>query len=442
MRDLIILLVFLAYVSVGTIVPFVGALGYIWVDTFYPQAVSYGLLSHIPVSLIVALVTIGAYMAVDRRDIPKPGMHVALTVSMFVWETMTCFWAVAPDYAWGKWNWAAKTVIFSAFIPYCFRSRVQIEAFLLTWVFAAAVHIIPVGLKTMYSGGGYDINLGVISGNSLLAEGSTLSTVCVMFIPLLLWFRRHSLLLPEKLRSPGCLGYAIVGGAAALGTFARTALIAFGVLTMGLLLRSRRKTLTIVVVGLAVVGAGLITGSRWDARMETTDHYGNDTSALTRLAVWKWTLKFSVTHPFGGGFGSYAVNTIETSNGEGGTLIQHGRAFHNAFIEMLGEQGYVGLGIFLLLCARTLLAMQRVRKRTKGVEQFAWAFDLAGALQLSLLVVMAGGCFIGISSQPIFWYVFAAGECMAQHLRRAEEGVTHRVPAMGYLPALAPAPTA
>lgn len=442
MRDLLILLVFLAYVSVGFIVPFVGALGYIWVDTFYPQAVSYGILSHVPVSLIIAIVAVGAYMASDRRDVPKPGIHLALTVSMFIWVTMTCFWAVAPDFAWGKWNWASKTIIFSAFIPYFFRSRVQIEAFLLTWVFAAAVHIIPVGLKTMYSGGGYNIDLGVVSGNALLSEGSTLATVCVMFIPLLLWFRRHSTLLPEQLRSPGCLGYAIVGGAAALGTYARTALIAFGVLTIGLLLRSRRKLLTVVVVGLAVIGAGFITGSRWDARMETTDHYGNDVSALTRLAVWKWTIKFSMTHPFGGGYSSYVVNTIETTTASGEKIIQQGRAFHNAFIEMLGEQGYPGLAMFLLLCARTLFAMQRIRRRTRGVEPFRWAFDLAGALQLSLLVVMAGGCFVGISAQPIFWYVFAVGECMVQHMRRAEQGVRRQAPAVGFAPDLAPAPSA
>lgn len=442
MRDLLILLMFLAYLSVGAIVPFVGALGYVWVDTFYPQAVSYGILSHIPVSLIMAIVAIGAYMAADRRDPPKPGIHLALTVGMFIWVTLTCFWAVAPDFAWGKWNWASKTIIFSAFIPFFFRSRVQIEAFLLTWVFAAAVHIIPVGLKTMYSGGGYDINLGVVAGNALLSEGSTLSTVCVMFIPLLLWFRRHSILLPEQLRSPVCLGYAVTGGAAALGTFARTALVAFGVLTIGLLMRSRRKILTIVVVGLAVIGAGFVTGSRWDARMETTDHYGNDVSALTRLAVWKWTIKFSMTHPFGGGYESYVVNTIKTTTAKGGTLIQHGRAFHNSFIEMLGEQGYPGLVMFLLLCGRTLLAMQRIRRRVRGIEAFRWAFDLAGALQVSLLVVMAGGFFVGISAQPIFWYVFAIGECMAQYMRRAEHGVAQRAPAFGLAPGLAPAPSA
>ncbi len=72
MRDLLITLVFLAYLSVGALVQLVAALGYVWVDTFSPQQVSYGLLTHVPVSLMVAVVAVGAYMLLDRRAAPRP----------------------------------------------------------------------------------------------------------------------------------------------------------------------------------------------------------------------------------------------------------------------------------------------------------------------------------------------------------------------------------
>lgn len=422
MRDLLLVLVFLTYVSVGVLSPFVAALGYVWVDTFYPQAVSYGLLNYIPVSLTMAVVAVGAYALLDRRAMPLLGLHFWLTILMVVWMTLTCTWAVAPGNAWSKWDWASKTVGFSALIPFFFRSRVQIEAFVLTWLFSAVIHIIPVGLKTLYAGGGYGYSLGVVAGNSLLSEGSTLSAVCAMFIPLLLWARGHATLVPGRLRSLGSLGYAALAGAAALGTFARTALIAFGVMALGLLVRSRRKVLAALVIAVAVVGAGFIASKQWEARIETTTSYGDDNSALTRLAVWKWTFEFAKEHPLGGGFDSYVVNDIETTTASGDTYVQHGRAFHNAFIEMLGEQGFVGLAIFLTLCGKTLLSLQRVRARTRGVQAFAWARDLAGALQISLLVVMAGSMFIGIAFQPIFWYVFALGECVRQHVRRAAMG--------------------
>jgi putative inorganic carbon (HCO3(-)) transporter len=444
MRDLLVLLVFLAYLSVGALVPFVAALGYVWVDTFYPQSVSYGLLSYVPVSLAMAVVAVGSYALLDRRAMPIPGKHFWLTALMVVWATLTCTWAVLPDFAWSKWNWAVKTMAFSAFMPFFFRSRLQIEAFVLTWLFSAVIHIIPVGIKTLHSGGGYGFELGVIGGNSLLAEGSTLSIVCAMFIPLLFWVRKHSLLVPERLRTPGCVGYSALAGVAAIGTVERTALITFGVMGLGMLARSRRKTLAALIMGVAILGAGFVTSAQWAARIETTTNYGDDNSALTRLAIWKWTINFANEHPLGGGFESYQVSQIVTTMADGSTIVQHGRAFHNSFIEVLGEQGYVGLAIFVALCASTLLSMRRVRRLTRDVEAFAWIRDLAGALQLVLLVVMAGGMFVGIAFQPVFWYVFALGECVRQHVRRAALGGVAQPLQIGLGPAtgLAPAPVA
>jgi putative inorganic carbon (hco3(-)) transporter len=423
MRDLAILLVFVMYLCVGMPVPFVAALGYVWVDTFYPQAVSYGLLSYVPVSLIVALVAMISYMLFDRRAAPRPGFHLLAAIAMFLWVTASLEWALVPDAAWSKWNWAGKTVAFSALIPFFFRSRLQIEAFVLTWTFSAIIHIMPVGIKTIATGGGYGQELGVVSGNSLLSEGSTLATVCAAFVPLLLWGRRHSTLVPERLRTPGFVGYAALAGAAAIGTFARTTLLAFGVMALGTLFRSQRKVLGLGLLGVMILGGALITGQQWAARMHTTQTYGEDSSALTRLEMWQWTFDFVKDHPLGGGFDVYKTSRIETPIGDTGeVMIQHGRAYHNSFFEMLGEQGWPGLFLFLGLCLRTLMAMQAVRRRTRGSEEFAWARDLASAVQIALLSVMTGGCFVGIAFQPMFWYVFALGESVRQHVRRAELG--------------------
>ncbi len=422
MRDIAILLVFLSYMCVGALVPFGAALGYVWVDAFYPQAVSYGILRTVPVSLIMALIALLSYAVVDRRAPPRPNLHFALVAAMFIWVTLTATWAVAPAAAWEKWDWAAKMVGFTAFIPFFFRSRVQIEAFLLTYMFAASLNILPVGVKTMFGGGGYGLELGVIGGNSLLSEGSTLATAAIMFAPMLLWAGRHSIVLPEKLRLPGCAGYAGLGCLAAIGTYERTALVALAVLAAGLWLRSRRKVLMIVALLVVGFGLSLATGKAWLDRMQTTTTLASDGgSATTRLAVWAWTLGFVRDHPLGGGFNAYVVDVIHNKADDGEEVVQHGRAFHSSYFEVLGEQGYVGMLLFLALIGRTFLSLQSVKRRARGVAELAWAGTLAGALQLSLLILMSGAAFVGIAFQTMFWYLFAMGECMRQHVRRAEE---------------------
>ena len=136
----------------------------------------------------MAAATIAAYLLMDRRSPPRPNLIMVLIVAMGVWVTYTtAFEAVAPEWAWVKWDWAIKTIGFAAFMPFLFRSRVQIEAFLQVYVFSAAIQTVPYGVKTILSGGSYHANLGLLSGNSGLAEGSTLSTVAIMGVPIILW---------------------------------------------------------------------------------------------------------------------------------------------------------------------------------------------------------------------------------------------------------------
>ena len=114
-----------------------------------------------------------------------------------------------PPAGWSKWDWAFKSVMFSAFIPLVIRSRVQIEAFAQIYVLALAANFIPFAAKVLISGGGYGSNLGLMTGNANLAEGELLSTVVLMAIPLALHLGRHTQLLPRTRLVK--LGYIGVG---------------------------------------------------------------------------------------------------------------------------------------------------------------------------------------------------------------------------------------
>lgn len=419
LRDLAILLTYASFFVLGAVSPFVLILGYVWVDTFLPQAVAYSLLRGMPVSQMAAIAGIGAYFLLDRRSPPRPSTIMALTLLMGSWVTLTATWAVVPDAAWWKWDWAFKTVVFSAFIPFFFRTRVQIEAFIQVFLFSAVIHILTVGLKSLIGGARYNNNLGILfDSNSGLAESSTLATVSIMLIPIMLWLRRHSLLVPAKLRTPLYTGMIVLNCAAAIGTFARTGLIGFLVVGAGMWVRSRYKIASTLLLGVAGTCIALLVPDAWVARVSTIASPEQESSAGTRLAVWRWTLEFVQSHPFGGGFEAYRVNVIQNTNADGEVIVQYGRAFHSIYFEMLGEHGWVGLGLFLTLAVISIMTLRSTIRRTRRVPELEWCHDLAGALQTAAFVLFACGSFIGIGFQPIVWYVFALTAATAQYARR------------------------
>ena len=430
LRSLWLSMIYGVFLCAGMMAPFALGLGYVWVDTFSPQHIAYSILTEVPVSAVMAVATILGYLLMDRRSPPRPTLVMVLIVAEGLWVTYTTqFEAVAPEWAWMKWNWAIKTIGFAAFMPYLFRSRVQIEAFLQVYVFAAAIQTVPYGAKTILSGGSYHANLGLLSGNAGLAEGSTLSTVAIMAMPIILWLARHSVVLPRtRLVWLMYVGLAVAAISASVGTYERTGLVAVVVLGGCLWLQSRHKLRYGLVgaVGAAAVLAVMIRpGSDWLDRMSTITQYNQEASSLGRILVWKWTLHFVQSHPFGGGFNSYVVNTITFPAGDDGSppLVIHGKAFHSMYFEALGEHGWPGLGLFLALLAATFATLRRVARLCRRLPDMEWCADLARALMVTEAVLVVCGAFIGIGFQPEVYYLFAVTAMLACHVRGVERAL-------------------
>lgn len=423
-RSLWLVLVYASFLGFGLVAPFVAALGYVWVDATSPQGIAWFVLPSLPVSQIMGAAAFFGYLLLDRREPPRPNAALVLTGLFAGWITLTTAgWAVVPDAAWVKWDWAFKAVAFSAFLPFVFRSRVQIEAFLQVLVLSVMANILGPGIKTLVSGGGYHSTLGFVSENTGFGEGGFLSTVALMVVPVILFLRRHTLLMPRtRLVGLGYLGLVLACVACAIGTYERSALVGLAVLGVAIWWQARRKVLVGGMLAVVALIMGITASGAWQQRISTIQTYDNDNSAMTRLAVWKWTLGFAASHPLGGGFDVYRINTIRTppmpGQPEGG--VQHGRAFHSLYFEMLGEQGWVGLGLLLGIVGSCFLAMRRVRRFAAADPSLAWCRDLSTALASGLATYLACGAFVGIGFQPMLWYMVAACICLSAYVRRLQ----------------------
>ena len=431
MRDILLFLTYCAYMVLGLSAPFVFGLGYVWTDILLPQHVAYSIMRSFPIAMVMGGATIAMYLIVDRRSPPRPTFGWVLLVLFAIWVTLTTTWAVAPDEAWGKWNWAVKTVLFAAFLPFLFRSRVQLEALILTFLFALSGHLIATGLKAMVTGGGYGKKIGLVPDLLGIGETSFLSMLSAVAIPLILFLKRHSLIIPKGRHT--ALAYNMIAAVAvltSLGTFARTGLIALGVLGSLLWFQSKRKVL--VGFGLLMSGAigALVMSQTWLDRMSTISNPNADSSAGQRLDIWKWTWSYVAAHPLGGGFNAYVISSFVRREADGSWYTVNGRAFHSLYFEILGEHGYVGFGIFALIILSMFVTMVRIRRKTRGIVELEWLHDLMKALMMAFLIYLASAFFIGIGFQPPLYYLIAIVISGGQYYVRA----TQRSPTRSWQP--------
>ena len=450
MRDLALIGFLGALLLLALKRPFLFTLAYIYVDTVSPQRLSYYLLNSFSVSMYVAILAIAGWLIADRKDV-RPAPRQGLMLILLAYVTSTTVYADLPVEAWSKWEWVWKALVFAIFLPFTLRTRLRIEAALLFLVLSAAAIVIVGGIKTVLSGGGYGVLNLMVDNNSGLYESSTISTIAIALIPLILWFTKFGTIFPpdyEPARTapgsppsdpnpdrpqfasnqpaPGgrwrrfmvktfCFALVFACLLMPIGTEARTGLICIAILAILMLRGAKRRFLYMGAAALLGAAAIPFLPASFTSRMETIQGFQGDQSANTRIQVWAWTWDYVQDHPLGGGFEAYRQNRIQVSTVNARTTgevqivstttqADEGRAYHSAYFEMLGEQGFPGLLLFLLIHGLGLVRMELIRRRYRRAEgEDAWISPLATALQNFQLVYLVGALFVGIVFQPFIW---------------------------------------
>lgn len=432
MRDLFFVAFLGIFFLLGFRRPFLLIAVYAYIDIVSPQRLSYFLLNSIPISAITFVLAVGAWVLVDDKKDCRFSFRQFLMLVLLAWCGYTTATADFPIEAAHKWAWVWKAIIFAIFLPVVLRTRLRIEALALFMVLCASTIIINGGMKTALSGGGYGVLNLMVTENSGLYEGSIISCVAISLIPLILWLTRHGTIFPPDWRVR-TFGYALCGACVLMpiGTEARTGLICLILLAGLMLMRSQRKFLYGSLMALAALCAIPFLPASFTQRMETIESHQSDESASTRLAVWSWTLDYVKDHPGGGGFDNYLQNsftylTRNVVSDSGGSRVEsqvvtdRGRAYHSAYFELLGEQGYFGFLVWALLHGISAVQTERIRrayaKRTETDLQ--WVAPLASALQQGHMVYMAGSLFVGIAYQPFIFMMLALQIGLSTYLQR------------------------
>ncbi|MBU6268008.1 MAG: O-antigen ligase family protein [Sphingomonadales bacterium] len=444
------------FLALGIRRPFLWVLAYLYVDIVSPQKISMGLLTSIPVSLIAFCLAVFGWFFLDKKEGTRVNFRQGLILALLAYCGLTTTTADFPEFAVLKWAWVWKALVFAMFLPLTLRTRLRIEGAALTMVLSIAAIIIGGSIKTLVTGGGYGSLSLLVNDNTGLFEGSTISCVAVAIIPLILWLSRHSTLFPTDSRVR-LFCYALVFACLMIpiGTQARTGLICAGLLAILMLRSVKNKAVYLLGLPVVLLLAVPLLPSAFTNRMDTIQNHDSDESASTRVAVWQWTLGYAADHPLGGGFDSYRGNKIKIAtsradkNQEGNVTSvvvneteDAARAFHSAYFEMLGEQGWPGLFMWLALQITGITQLEWVIRRLRREKDAGSQsdYDLAKALQQAHFVYLAGALFVGLAYQPFIYMLIGLQIGLVEQVRRRQRPT--RSLAKGLVQPAAPLPAA
>jgi probable O-glycosylation ligase (exosortase A-associated) len=324
---------------------------------------------------------------------------VTVTLLVFVaWQLVTTLFALFPDSAWSLLNKTLKIQAGVLLTLFVIQDKNRIIWLVRVMALSIAFYGVKGGLFTLRTGGaGHVLGPpgGFIAGNTEIALAITMAAPLVYYLAETAERRwvRWSLY--------GVLALCAVG---VIGSYSRGGLLAIVAMVLFLWLKSRRKALLLFLIPPVIVLIAFTVPERWYQRMDTIGTYQEDASAMGRLNSWGFALNLTKDRPIaGGGYGVFHPAAFDRWSPN----LAGFQDAHSIWFEVLGEHGYVGLFLYLLLWWLAWRAAKRVIRMAKKDPALRWARELVAMCQVSLIGFFVGGTFLGLAYWD-FPYLLAA----------------------------------
>jgi len=387
MRDIAVTLAVFGSLPFILARPWIGILVWTWLGFMNPHRLAWGFSTTMPFAMIVAITTVVAIVISREPKKFSRQPEMLLMLVFLAWMFVTTLNAHYPALAWEQFDKVAK-VFFMIFVAtLVINTRQRLVA--LALVIAASIGFFGVkgGLFTLLTGGGYRVQG---PSGTFIAGNNELGLALIMTVPLLYFGYQY---VRRPLVRLGFLGAVILTIVAILGTQSRGALIGLCAMGVFIWLKSRHKFRIGILIAFAILVLVPFMPESWVARMSTIENYEEDSSAMGRINAWRMAANLAGAELFGGGFETFQAKEFARYS----PIPKLTFDAHSIYFEVLGEHGYPGLAIFLLLAGVTWLSASRVIRRCKKDETLRWLADLMGMVQVSLMAYLVTGGFLGLA---------------------------------------------
>jgi probable O-glycosylation ligase (exosortase A-associated) len=325
-------------------------------------------------------------------------------IAFVLWMNVTTLFAIYPDLVYDQWNKVMKITAFIFVTLMLIKTKQQVQLLLVVILFSLCYYGVKGGIFTLTTGGEHMV-LG--PDDSFIVGNTEIALALVMVIPLLHYFQ----VISKKIWVRHSLTVAMVLCAiASLGSYSRGALLAIAGMALFLWLKSKHKIRIAVLFIFAIPLMLAFMPERWDERMGTIQTFDQDASVMGRFNAWGMAFNLAKDRPFvGGGFEVTEPGTFARYAPDRNYPVPDvPRAAHSIYFQVLGEHGFVGLGLYLLLGFLTWRSGQWIIRNTRDLDGYQWASSLASMIQVSFVGFAIGGAFLSLLYWDVPYYLMAA----------------------------------
>lgn len=396
MRDLILMLIVFGALPFALFRPQVGVLLWCWFSYMNPHRLTWGFAYDFPFAAVIGAATIaGVVFSKEPKRIPWTPLTVVWLLFV-AWMSFTTIFALIPHDAYAEWSRAMKIQLMTFVTIMVMTTRERLRSLVWVIVLSLGFYGVKGGMFAAATGGNYMV---YGPAGSFISGNNSLALALVMTVPLMRYLQLNTK--SRFLRY--ALGVGMVLSALAiLASYSRGAFLAISAMAFVMLLKSRKKV--VILLALLVIVPAMLSfmPEKWFQRVETIETYQEDASAMGRINAWWFAFNIAKERPFVGGgydvfdpelFRRYAPNPEDFHD------------VHSIYFEVLGEHGFVGLILFLMIGFLSLRACKWTIRQTRDRKDLYWARDLASMVHVSIIGYAVGGAFLGLAYFDLYYHL-------------------------------------
>ena len=405
MRDLVLFLGMLFYVPASLIAPAAGLLLWEWCSIMSPQQLVYGFAYGLRFNAVIAATTLFGWLISRERKRFTPDALPWLMLAFFSWTTFNMLFAPFPEHSWPLWNRTMRAFV-PVFLTFVLLTRkVRIHGMIWTIVISLGFYGVKGGLFTIVTLGGGHV-LGPPS--SQITDNNSLALSLVMELPLAYYLSQRT---QHRLLRIGLQVAIVLQIISVFGSYSRGAFVAISIMLAVFWWRNKNKVFYAIIGTIIIAGALSVMPDAFWERMQTLHNVSADASFEGRVQAWRVAFMYANDHfPFGAGFEGTAVGAIFHHYIP--DVVLH--VAHSIYFEVLGDQGYPGLALYLLILACGLRNVRIVMRQTRNRPELAWAYDLANMIWISLITYYVGGAALSVAYFDGFLVLLALTSCLRE----------------------------